>query len=126
MVSFPSSFFSLFKGFQNQAKRQQSIIQQDILKNQVNQLNHQIHLQIEQSYYQVKEARSAIESSIAEVKNATEAYRIIRKKYDSDRANYLELTESRTRMTNAKLQLNINHFNYWIQKAELEWSTGNY
>lgn len=116
--------WDLFKGFQNDAKRQQVELDQAILYQQESQLEQQIQLQIQQAWYQVRAAEIAIEAAQSGLISAKETFQITRKKYLENQASMLELMDARTQFTRARLDLAIDTFEYYSKIAELEWASG--
>ena len=82
--------WDLFKGFQNDAKRQQAELDQAILYQQESQLEQQIQLQIQQARYQVQAAIRGIEAAQSGLNFAKETFRLVQKKYKENQASLLE------------------------------------
>ncbi|MEM7370059.1 MAG: TolC family protein [Bacteroidota bacterium] len=116
--------WDLFQGGQRKARVQQAKIDQEILLNQQSQLEQQLRLQVQEAYYKLTEAQSAIEAAKAGLRSAQQAYRLSEKKYRQDQANFLELTDARTRMTQARISLAIASYDLLIQQADLQWAIG--
>lgn len=114
--------WDLFQGGQRKARTQQARIDQEILGQQRNQVQQQMQLQVQEAYYKLTESNSAVEAASAGVSSAKQAYRLTEKKYKQDQANFLELTDARTRLTQARLSLAIANYDLLIQQAELLWA----
>lgn len=116
--------WDLFQGGQRKARVQQARIDQEILLQQQSQLENQLKLQVQEAFYKLTEAQSAIEAAKAGLKSARQAFRLTEKKYRQDQANFLELTDARTRLTQARISLTIASFDLLSQQAELQWAIG--
>ena len=116
--------WDLFKGRQNRRKIEQSVIEQDRLDTQYEELQSQVQLQVQQAYYQVEASRKSIESAQSGQISAEKNFHLTRKKYEQGQARYVELIDTRTKYTNAQISLAIAQYNYLIRKAELERAIG--
>ena len=118
--------WKIFHGMETKAKIQQASIDQDILKNQYEDAQNQIHLQVIDASYEVTASEKAVVSARAQSRSATKAFEIIRKKYNLGQTSLLEFTNARTDMTNAGLNLILSSYDYEISLAELERAMGTY
>jgi len=98
-------------------KRQRAIQKMDIEK--------QIGLQVINAYNSLLTALKNIELVQAETASATEAFKLVHKKYRIGRANQIEFTDARVRLTGAQQKAVITRYDYWIRKAELDYAIGN-
>ncbi len=116
--------WNIFNGFQRKAQIRNAQIQQQSLLNQSELLKNQIRLEVEEAYYQLEAARSAVRASQDKEQYATDVFRIIQKKYQEDQASYLELTDARTKLTQAQLETSVDTYQYLIQQAQIAYATG--
>lgn len=112
--------WDIFKGFQNNAKMQQAIIEEDIIKNKHLKAEAQIRLEVQNAYFTLQAASKNITSAYDQAKTAIEAFRLIELKYAEGQANQLEYTDARTTMTNAEMNLIIAQYDYHVQYAQYE------
>ena len=123
---YPLGRWKIFHGMETKSKIQQAAIDQDILENQYEEVQNQIHLQVIDAWYEVVTSEKAVVSSRAQSRSATKAFDIIRKKYNLGQTSLLEFTNARTNMTNAGLNLILASYDYEISLAELERAMGTY
>ncbi|MCK4662626.1 MAG: TolC family protein [Bacteroidales bacterium] len=119
MASFVLSW-DLFKGFQNNAKIQQALIDKQIIDTKHNETVNQIKLQVINIYYEIEAATKAITAAKQQVLSAKKSFNIINKKYKEGQANLLQFIDARTTMTNAEHNVIITTYDYKIKYAEFE------
>lgn len=110
----------IFKGFQNRAKIEQSIIREQQLNSDLTDLKNQISLEVAQAYYELLEAIETLNSRQAELMNAQENFRITGKKYGQGQALLVEYNEARTNYTTAQLNQSIAKYNLKMKEASLD------
>lgn len=118
--------WDLFKGFQNQAKTQQALIDRQIIGNQHKALSDQIKLQVINAFYDLQASEKSVISAKDEVESLEKVFKLVNKKYILGKANLLEFTDARTSMTNAQQKLIITKYDHLIKLAELEKVTATY
>lgn len=118
--------WDLFKGFQNQAKTQQALIDRQIIGNQQKALSDQIKLQVINAYYDLQASEKSVISAKDEVESLEKVFKLVNKKYKLGKANLLEFTDARTSMTNAQQKLIITKYDHLIKLSELEKVTATY
>jgi outer membrane protein len=111
--------WSLFDGTAN-ARMQQAKIEQEITANRSAELADQIVLQVLDAYYRYEAAIARRTLSESQVVSAGEAYRMVAKRFEQGQSNLIELTEARTRQTQAEQQLIIARYEVYIQLAMIE------
>ena len=118
--------WNLFSGFQNKARKQQSIIQNQILQSKEEELNNSIQLETIQAFYDLKEKSQKYISTQKMVDEAKSTYNLINRKYQEGISSQLELIDARTNLTNTTIQ-NINSkYDIRISYAEYERVTAAY
>ena len=118
--------WDLFKGFQNQSKTQQAIIDKQIIEKQHHALQDQIKLQVINAYYELEASHKLIIASENEIESLQKAFNLVNKKYIIGKVNLLEFIDARTSMTNAQHKLIIAKYDYFIKLAEFEKVTASY
>ena len=116
--------WDVFNGFQKRARFQQAKIDQAILDQQKAQLTQQVQLQVQQYWYQVKAAETALTTASSGVKSASKTFNLIQKKYLENQASLLELMDARTQLTQARLNQAISNYDLLGKRAELAWAAG--
>ncbi len=118
--------WDLFKGFQNNAKIQQSRIEQEIIDKQYQELEMLIQLEVTNAFYTLEAAEKEIVAVSKQLESSKKAFRIIEKKYAEGQASLIEYIDARTNMTNTQEKLIIARYDYMIKYAEYERVTGLY
>ena len=118
--------WDLFKGFQNNAKIQQSKIEQEIISNQYKELELLIQLEVINAFYALDAAEKEIVSASKQLESSKKAFKIIDRKYAEGQASLIEYIDARTNMTNTEENLIIAKYDYLIKYAEYERVTGLY
>jgi len=108
------------------ARVQQAQIEQQILTKRKEEVSRQIGLQLISARYELEAADASITLGISEVESAKKAYRLVEKKFRQGQANLVELTDARTRKTNAEFRLIIFKFDYHVKSAAYERAIGGY
>lgn len=111
---------------QTPARVQQSEIDKDITAKRWEEAQQQIGLQVVQAFHEVQAALKGIELAEAQVESADKAFRLVNRKYSQGQANLVQITDSRTRLTNSEQQLIIAKYDYQIRIAELEAAMATY
>ncbi|MEQ6120564.1 TolC family protein [Reichenbachiella sp. MALMAid0571] len=118
--------WNLFSGFQNKARKQQSIIQNQMLQSKEEELNNSIQLEAIQAFYDLKEKSQNYISTKKMVDEAKSTYMLINKKYQEGISSQLELIDARTNLTYTTIQNIISKYDIRISYAEYERVTAAY
>jgi outer membrane protein TolC len=97
-------------------KQQRAVQKTDVEK--------QISLQVINAYNSLQTSIKSLELVQAEQSAAAEAFKLVQKKYQLGRANQVEFTDARVRLTGAQQKSVITRYDYWIRKAELDNAMG--
>jgi len=116
--------WNIFQGFQNEARVAQVKIQDQSLRNQQASLSQQIQLQVEEAYYQHEAARAKVQASTEGQQHAQDVFRLTQRKYQENQASYLELTDARTKLTQARIERAVDTYAFLAQSAQLAYATG--
>lgn len=108
------------------SKVQQSKIEQQILVSRQEEAKRQIGLQLISARQELKASLASIDLGKSEVESAKKAYRLVEKKFKQGQANLVELTDARTRKTNAEMRLIIFRFDTLSKAADYERAAGTY
>lgn len=110
----------LFTGKQNNARIQKAKIEVDKIKVREQELEKQIKVQVVDTYQNLIAARQTVKAKEAAALNASESFRIIRRKYEEQQVILVEFLEARTKFTNSQISLAIAEYNLLIKEAELQ------
>lgn len=112
--------WSLFRGFQNKARIKQSVLEKESADLKLEETQKQISLQVINTMNELLTAEKGIAAAESRVKNATEGFRLVKRKYEEGQANLVEFIDARTTMTQAEENLIISKFTYLSAFAEFE------
>lgn len=118
--------WNIFKGNDNKLKIKQTQVDIEALRNQYDQTEKQLQLQITTSYNAYVSAMQALQSSADEVLNTREAYRFTDRKYREGQTLQIELNQARTDMTNAEIKYSLAQLTVLNKAAELERAMATY
>lgn len=112
--------WNLFSGFQNKAKIKQAMIDRTIIENQLEEVRKRIGLQVINTMNELLTAEKGITAAETRLKNSSEGFRLVNRKYQEGQASLIEFLDSRTNMTQAEENLIISKFSYLSCFAEFE------
>ena len=112
--------WNLFSGFQNRARIKQAIIDKNIADNQIEEARNQIRLQVINALNELLTAEKGISAAETRLKNSSEGFRLVNRKYQEGQASLIEFLDARTTMTQAEENLIISKFSYLSCFAEFE------
>jgi len=112
--------WDIFKGFGNKSKIQKAKLEKEIISIKTEEAKNRIELQVIAAYYETEACAKEIISSQQQVQFASEAYKIIEKKYKEGLVNLLQYIDARTNLTNAELNEIIAFYDYKIKYADYE------
>ncbi|HEX2969958.1 MAG TPA: TolC family protein [Bacteroidales bacterium] len=112
--------WNLFKGFSNRSKIRQAEIDREMANRQLEEAAKQIELQVLSTMNELFTAEKGITAAESRLKNATEGFRLVSRKYEEGQATQIEFIDSRTTMTQAGVNLIVSRFNYLSAFAEFE------
>lgn len=95
-------------------------VQQKILDNNNAQLKQQVEIEVAQVYYALQSLASKLKAEQAALNSATEAHRLIKTRYENDKALLIQLTDARNKMINSKLNQLLIKYDYLSKLAELQ------
>jgi outer membrane protein len=118
--------WDIFSGFQNRARIKQAVVETELLKQQKEEAEQQIRLEVTQAYYDLKAAVQSIRSSGMECIHARKAFRLVDRKYGEGMASLIEYMDARTAMTSAEINRIISRFDLQVKLAEYERTTASF
>jgi outer membrane protein TolC len=118
--------WDLFKGFQQKNKISQSKIMLEKVRNQKEETENLIRLEVVNTWYGVLAEKEKVEAAADKEKAALEAFKIVKRKYEEDQASLLEFLDARNTMTGAGQDLIIARYELLSAYARFERSAGLY
>lgn len=112
--------WNLFKGFQDQAKRQQIKLDHDEKELQYRELRRKITLEVRQIYDRCQAVLKKIKASEQREKSARSSFIIVQKKYREGMASQIEFLDARSTLTDAQVKNILAGFEYQVSRSELE------
>lgn len=118
--------WDIFSGFQNRARIKQAVVETELLKQQKEEVEQQIRLEVTQAYYDLKAAVQSVRSAETECIHAQKAFRLVDRKYGEGMASLIEYMDARTAMTKAETNRIITRFDLQVKLAEYERTTASF
>jgi len=118
--------WDIFSGFQNRARIKQAVVETELLKQQKEEVEQQIRLEVTQAYYDLKAAVQSVRSAEMECIHAQKAFRLVDRKYGEGMASLIEYMDARTAMTKAETNRIITRFDLQVKLAEYERTTASF
>jgi len=112
--------WNIFEGLQNRKRVNQSILREQQLETELDDLKSRITLEVTQAYLELKEAIYTLEARQSELKNTSENFRIIARKYGENQVLLVEYTNARNELITAELASSIARYNVKIKEATLD------
>jgi outer membrane protein TolC len=112
--------WNLFSGFQNKARIKQAMMDKAIIGSQLEEARKQIELQVINTMNELLTSEKGITAAETRLKNASEGFRLVKRKYEEGQASLIEFLDARTTMTQAEENLIISKFSYLSCFAEFE------
>lgn len=116
----------LFKANDNKYKIRQSQLDIDAISNQYQDVEHQLTLQVTNSWNNYRSAVQTLQAIDDEVQSTQETYRIMERRFREGQALQIELIDARTQLTNAQLKYSLAQLSALTRAAELERVTASY
>ena len=118
--------WNIFSGFQNRARIKQAVVETELLKQQKEEAEQQIRLEVTQAHYDLKAAIQSVRSAETECMYAQKAFRLVNRKYGEGMASLIEYLDARTSMTKAETNRIIARFDLQVKLAEYERTTASF
>jgi outer membrane protein len=112
--------WTLFNGFKKRSAIKQAVIDREKADRQLEEASRQVELEVISRMNELFAAEKGIAAAESRVRNATEGFRLVRRKYEEGQASQLEFIDARTTMTQAEENLIISKFTYLSSFADLE------
>jgi len=112
--------WSLFRGGQDAAKKNQALYQRKQLETQRLELESKIRLQVKEAYYNLEVARKTVIATGDALKSSKGTFFIVSKKYRQGMVPQIEYMKARNDFTAAGINNIIANYDYYINEARLE------
>ncbi len=111
--------WNLFNGFQDNAKKEKAVMDNNIMRSRFNEIKNRIRMQVKNAYHGLQVSQKSILSSREQETHANESFKIVSKKYKEGIASQIEFIDARLNMTNAGITKIISQYDFFIKQAEL-------
>ncbi len=120
--------WNLFEGYRNRSKIRQALLEKSIAEIKLEEARKQIELEVLSVLSELLAAEKGIISAEKRLLNASEGFRLVKKRYEEGEASLLEFLDARSTLTRASENLIISKFTYLSCFADFEKVTasGNY
>jgi len=112
--------WNLFEGFQNNARKQQAVLEKKKLDSRYDELRQQIQLQVEDAHKNLEVSIKKIRTAQQMVKSAGETFKIVSKKYAQGLISQIEYRDAQTTLTNSEISLLVSRYDSMIKLAVFE------
>lgn len=116
--------YPIYDGGLNRSKTQESRLDVQLAKNQLDNLKSQIALEITSAWNNLEAARFALQTAGKNVTSAESIFKIVQNKYKAGQALLLELIDAQNRTTAAQLQLRLAGVELLLKEAALKKAAG--
>lgn len=116
--------YDLFDGGIRKSKTQEARIQAESVRNQTEQAQQQIALQVTAAYNELEAARNSFQTAQIGLRAAEETFRIVNNKYRANQVLLLEFLDAQNRVTTARLQQLLAWSEVLIKEAGLRKAAG--
>lgn len=116
--------YPIYDGGLNRSKTQESRLDVQLAKNQLDNLKSQIALEITSAWNNLESARFALQTAQKNVASAESILKIVQNKYKAGQSLLLELLDAQNRTTTAQLQFRIARVDLLIKEAALKKAAG--
>ncbi len=99
-------------------------INQTKIAQQKEMLQNKLELEVIDAFYALATAKENQALVEAQAESATKAYQLIHKKFEQGQANLIEITNARTKLTNAEEAITLATYDYWLQMIAFEKAIG--
>ncbi len=112
--------WNLFEGYRNRSKIRQAMLDRSAAEMKLEEVRRKIEMEVLSSLNELLAAEKGIVSAEKRLQNATEGFRLVRKRYEEGEAGLLEFIDARSNLTGAAENLVISKFNYLSCFADFE------
>ncbi len=112
--------WNLFEGFQNNARKQQAVLEKKKVDTRHNEVRQQIKLQVEDAHKNLEVSFKKIRTAKQMVKSAQETFKIVSKKYAQGMVPQIEYLDAQTNLTSSEINLLVNRYDSMIKLAVFE------
>ncbi len=118
--------WNLFKGHDNKIKIKETKIALESLQNKEQEVMKQLNLQATIAFNSTRSAWDALQSYRDEMQSASEAYRMVEKRWREGQALQIELIDARSQMTQSGIRYTLAQLTVLNKQAELERANASY
>ena len=111
--------WNILDGGMRKAKVDEIHIDQRILQNDRLRLSQQVEIQITQIFYKIRSLEMRMQSEEVAVRSAKKSYKVIKTRYENDKALLIQLIQAQNSLTTSELNRALTKYDYLIQLAEL-------
>lgn len=112
--------WDIFAGFQNRARIKQSMITQDRVQKQLEEVKNQIRLQVISSIHDLRTSEAGYIAAQQQVTAAREVFRLVNRRYQEGQASLIEFLDARNTLTQAEENVIISKYTCLSKFAEFE------
>lgn len=115
---------NIFDNGQRKKRIEELTIQKELIENTRAQLIQKVEIEILQSYLALQSTLSLLQSQEAALKSAQNSYKLIKTRYENDKALLIELLQAQNRLVTSELNMALTKYDYLSHQALLEKSLG--
>lgn len=112
--------WNLFEGYRNRSKIKQALLDKNAVETRLEETQKKIELEVIITLSELMASEKGILSAEKRLLNASEGFRLVKKKYEEGQASLLEFLDARNNLTQAEENLVISKFNYLSCFADFE------
>jgi outer membrane protein TolC len=112
--------WTIFDGKKRQYKIEQAKIETLELQKEKELIQQQIQLQVINAWHALNAVVQKLQSDQAAVANAQSNFDLIKKRYENQKAIFIEYLDAQSKLTNAQIALSITKYDVLIRRAELD------
>ncbi len=112
--------WNLFRGFQDRAKIQQSILEKKKIESRQQELENQIRLEVREAWYTLLVAGKNVQSTRNRLESQKKSFELVDKKHLQGMALAVEYLDARNNYLQSEIQHLIASYDYYIRQAEFE------
>ncbi len=118
--------WNLFRGFQDKARIQQSILEKKKMETRQQELENQIRLEVREAWHNLQVADKNIQSTRDRLDSQKKSFELMNKKYQQGMVLQIEYLDARNNYLQSEIQHIIAVYDFYIRQAELERTLASY
>lgn len=116
----------IFSGKRNLYKIEKTVIDDEVIKNNAEQVKQQLELAAYVSHNSITTAYTNYAASLKQKEAAQNYFKLIDRGYKEGVNSFIEFLDARNQLTNSQLQVNINKYKVFAALADYERQTASY